>query len=67
LAIKDDGVGFDTSVQQAKGMQEGRFGLLSMRERATAVGGSLKVKSTTSAGTEVRLTVPLSPKSATGQ
>jgi two-component system NarL family sensor kinase len=61
LAIKDDGIGFDTDDQQAKGMQEAQFGLLSMRERASAVGGSLKVKSATSAGTEVLLNVPLSP------
>lgn len=58
LAIKDDGIGFDTSDQQAKALQEGRLGLLSMRERATAVGGSLDVKSKTSAGTEVRVNVP---------
>jgi signal transduction histidine kinase len=59
LAIKDDGIGFDASDQRAKAVHAGRFGLLSMRERATAVGGSLDVKSRASAGTEVRLNVPL--------
>ncbi len=59
LAIRDDGVGFDASAQQGHGMQAGRFGLLSMRERARAVSGSLNVKSTTSGGTEIRLNVPV--------
>jgi two-component system NarL family sensor kinase len=65
LEIRDDGVGFDVDDHAAQGMQDGRLGLLSMRERATAVGGSLRVKSTASAGTEVRLTLPLPSKSAT--
>jgi PAS domain S-box-containing protein len=60
LAIKDDGIGFDTSKSEYEGLHHGRLGLLSMRERATAVGGTLTVKSATSAGTEVRLNVPLS-------
>jgi signal transduction histidine kinase len=62
LVVKDDGIGFDTNDQRAKELQEGRLGLLSMRERAIGVGGSLSVKSTPSAGTEVRLCVPLSSK-----
>jgi PAS domain S-box-containing protein len=66
LTIQDDGIGFDTQEQLAHGMRGGRYGLLSMRERATAVGGSLNVSSRSSAGTEVRLSVPLSPKLAAG-
>ncbi len=65
LEIQDDGVGFDMKGQPAKGIQDGQLGLLSMGERATAVGGSLRVKSSASAGTEVRLTLPLPPRSAT--
>ena len=61
LTIADDGIGFDTSDQRAIGVQEGRFGLLSMHERAAAAGGSLTVTATTSAGTEVRLSVPVLP------
>src|SRR5688572_21862680 len=53
LAIKDDGIGFDPSDPQTA-----RFGLLVMRERASAVGGSLAVKSRVKTGTEVRLRVP---------
>lgn len=57
LAIMDDGVGFDAGAQEYEGMQAGRFGLMSMRERARAVGGSLTVKSSTSGGTDIRLAV----------
>lgn len=66
LAIKDDGIGFDTSDPQAKGVQEGRFGLLSMNERAAVVGGSLRVTSTPHVGTEVRMSVPLLPIASSG-
>jgi signal transduction histidine kinase len=59
LAIHDDGIGFDARDSFATEMQAGRFGLLSMRERATAVGGVLEVRSSASAGTEVRLKVPV--------
>jgi len=62
LTIQDDGIGFDTSERRAKGAREGQFGLLSMRERAAAVGGELRVKSSAATGTEVRLSVPLAPE-----
>jgi signal transduction histidine kinase len=61
LTIKDDGIGFDTSGSPDKSMRAGRFGLLSMRERALALGGSLKVMSAISGGTEILLNVPLAP------
>jgi signal transduction histidine kinase len=60
LAIKDDGIGFDVSEPQANELRAGRFGLLSMHERARAVNGSVNVKSTVSVGTEVLMSVPLS-------
>ena len=65
LTIQDDGIGFDTTEPFAQGLQAGRIGLLSMRERANAVGGVLEVKSTISRGTEVRLKVSSPPKSET--
>jgi PAS domain S-box-containing protein len=52
LAISDDGVGFDTTAP-TRG-----FGLISMRERATAIEGVLTVTSTPGRGTEVALTLP---------
>jgi PAS domain S-box-containing protein len=62
LAIRDDGVGFDASALQTQGLQTRGFGLLSMRERASALGGSLRLKSTSSIGTEILLNVPVPPQ-----
>lgn len=60
LTIQDDGVGFDVSDDPAIALQAGHFGLLLMRERAAAAGGSLTIRSASGAGTQVRLSVPLS-------
>jgi signal transduction histidine kinase len=55
LAVADDGRGFDPGeVRRASG----RFGLTSMRERAEALGGLLRVDAAPGAGTTVRLEVP---------
>jgi signal transduction histidine kinase len=37
------------------------LGLLSMRERATYVGGALKIKSVLRAGTEIEVLIPSAP------
>jgi len=57
LVIEDDGRGFETGAaapQSANG-----FGLVSMRERATLVGGELEIDSTPGAGTSIFVRVPL--------
>lgn len=54
LEVNDDGVGFD--IQNAAGAQG--FGLVSMRERAEALGGSLHIESCPGHGTTVRVFVP---------
>jgi PAS domain S-box-containing protein len=56
LAINDDGVGFD---HPAKRKGKGGLGLLGMRERASYVGGTLKIKSVRRAGTEIEVVIPL--------
>jgi signal transduction histidine kinase len=61
LAIKDDGIGFDPDHHPAGRNGKGGLGLLSMRERATYVGGALKVKSVRRAGTEIEVRIPLPP------
>ncbi len=53
LEVSDDGTGFDP------GIASGGLGLASMRERAAAVGGVLRVSSAPGAGTQVRLAVPV--------
>jgi signal transduction histidine kinase len=52
LEVSDDGTGFDPE------LASGGFGLASMRERAAAAGGVLRVTSAPGAGTTVRLAVP---------
>jgi len=59
LAITDDGVGFDPDHFPARRKGKGGLGLLSMRERATYVGGALKVKSVRGTGTEIEVRIPL--------
>jgi signal transduction histidine kinase len=55
LRVVDDGVGFDPDDPQAS---SGGFGLVSMRERARAVGGELKIESAPNAGTAVEVVLP---------
>ncbi|MBX5476978.1 MAG: sensor histidine kinase [Clostridia bacterium] len=56
VAIEDDGAGFNV----AEALQrQGGFGLLSMRERAGLVGGSLDIVSAPGEGTTVLAVIPL--------
>ena len=61
LAINDDGIGFDPEHHAARRKGKGGLGLLSMRERATYVGGAFKIKSVRGAGTEIEVLIPLPP------
>lgn len=54
LTVTDDGVGFDVNTTWRKGL-----GLISMRERLEAVGGSLVIHSYPGAGTRLEVSVPL--------
>jgi len=56
LRIVDDGRGFDAAA--ARRSRRGGFGLVSMSERAKAVGGVLHVASTRGAGTTVEVEMP---------
>lgn len=53
LTITDDGKGFDTKSGERK-----TLGILGMRERATMLGGKLKIYSAPGKGTTVLITVP---------
>jgi signal transduction histidine kinase len=59
LAIHDDGIGFHPDDQPARRKGKGGLGLLSMRERATYVDGTLKVTSAPGKGTRVLAQIPL--------
>lgn len=59
LTIKDDGVGFDPTRSGKRPKKTPGLGLLGMRERATYVGGSLKIKSAHNAGMEIEVWLPI--------
>lgn len=61
LAVVDDGIGFDPDHHPAGGNGKGGLGLLSMRERATYVGGALRVISARRAGTRIEVRIPCRP------
>ena len=60
LVITDDGRGFTTTVEETgeHAIQMGGLGLLTMRERATAIGGTIRIESATGAGTTIEVVVP---------
>ncbi len=61
LAVEDDGIGFDTSVEHP-----GHLGLGTMGERATVLGGSTTVASEPGVGTRVSVVVPVDAARSTG-
>jgi PAS domain S-box-containing protein len=64
LTVHDDGIGFKTAQRPALRRRNGRLGLLSMRERAAYVGGTVQVKSVRRAGTDVEVRIPVVPSVA---
>ncbi len=53
LRVEDDGIGFDPTSVHPRG-----FGLVVMRERATAIGGRLEIESAPRGGTQIEVLVP---------
>jgi two-component system, NarL family, sensor kinase len=53
LSVRDDGAGFDPA-----SVPKGCHGIQGMRERATAVGGKLRLRSHAGAGTTVEVDIP---------
>jgi signal transduction histidine kinase len=64
LQVEDDGVGFNVGAVDAHYAQRGSLGIVSMRERADLVEGSLKIDSAEGAGTRIILSVPLKTQPA---
>jgi len=60
LTIGDDGVGFDVDAVWGSGL-----GLISVRERVEAIGGTFEVHSRPGAGTRLKVTVPWSMSTGT--
>jgi signal transduction histidine kinase len=57
LSVQDDGVGFDPHPDAAGGARHG-LGLRGVRERLTALGGELEIRSEHGRGTDFRVAVP---------
>jgi len=55
VVVRDDGIGFDTTVQP-----KSAHGLLGMRYRVEAEGGTLAVVSAPTQGTQIRVSLPAS-------
>ncbi len=58
LVIKDDGIGFIPDHPPARPKGKGGLGLLSMRERAAALGGAFEIKSAPGQGTTIQAQIP---------
>ena len=58
LTVTDDGMGFDPSIPRRWSKDQGVFGLVSMRERAQLLGGTLRISSEVGRGTTVEAGLP---------
>lgn len=61
LAVRDDGVGFDTT-RLDPWSGDGHFGLLGARERCSMLGGRFRLSSAPGRGTEVTIDLPLAAR-----
>ncbi len=57
VRCKDTGIGLPASVS-AGGKRAGHWGLVGMRERASAINGTLELRSTPGKGTEIEVCIP---------
>jgi len=58
IVVKDDGIGFDYESEKPSFSDMG-FGLFSIQERISNVGGSITIDSRLNFGTEIKLSVPI--------
>ncbi len=58
LAVRDDGAGLGAPADLARYEREGHMGLVGMRERIAALGGTVAVRDAAGGGAEVRVRVP---------
>ncbi|HLB29063.1 MAG TPA: ATP-binding protein, partial [Dehalococcoidia bacterium] len=59
IEVEDDGEGFDVSEVEGATDRTRGLGLLGMRERASLLGGSLRIESQPGSGTVIQVLVPL--------
>lgn len=60
IEVVDEGIGFDPYLTDAKKPKSTQFGLFSIRERMTLLGGRMDVISSPGSGARIRLYLPLS-------
>jgi signal transduction histidine kinase len=60
VSVRDDGVGFDTAAQP-----NSAHGLVGMRYRVEAEGGTMAVVSAPGRGTQIHVALPVSPAAET--
>lgn len=65
MAVRDDGVGFEVPKHRAGYAQLPSYGLVSMRARVDAVGGTLQVESAQGNGVCVFVEIPVVPQDVT--
>lgn len=58
ITVQDDGMGFDENVMQSK-VKSKAFGLFSINERMSDLGGSMELDSKIGIGTKIKLVLPL--------
>ena len=58
IVVSDDGLGFDTKTLSNEVRENNCFGLFSIRERLSYIGGSLKIESLPGTGTKVAMVAP---------
>jgi PAS domain S-box-containing protein len=59
VSVSDDGAGFDPRKLKKQGLSAGGYGLFSIRERLTHMGGQLQIDSAKGRGTRIELRTPL--------
>ncbi|MFO7965150.1 MAG: PAS domain S-box protein [Desulfobacterales bacterium] len=64
ICVKDGGLGFDTENARKAGSEQ-KFGLFSIEERLSHLGGHIKIKSSLNKGTAISLIIPIEKKQET--
>jgi signal transduction histidine kinase len=64
IQVVDDGVGFDLAESGPRAGKSSGYGLFSIRERLTSLGGVVKIRSLPGQGTRISITVPLEQQEA---
>lgn len=59
ISVSDDGIGFDPRTLKKPGLSAGGYGLFSIRERLTHMGGQLQMDSAKGRGSRIEMRAPL--------